>query len=189
MSRRSPLHLTPLAVALAATVAGRTAPAQAITEVSRTPVADAAQLTFGYLCDDRFVIRNDGTQPVALEYGIEKGNEHTKLDLNARETVELQSKSKAGLELWMNGKLVAIARKDRRSCKDVQGNAAVTITPLQVAENERGGPPARAYGAFGWYDPYFAPWYGYAYYGPFGRPYVTTIIRVPAGGARGGRRR
>ena len=26
-----------------------------ITEVARTPIADAAQLTFGHLCDDRFV--------------------------------------------------------------------------------------------------------------------------------------
>ena len=29
-----------------------------VTEVARTPIADGAQLTFGYLCDDRFVVRH-----------------------------------------------------------------------------------------------------------------------------------
>ena len=77
-----------------------------ITEVARTPIADAAQLTFGHLCDDRFVIRNDGTKPIELEYSLEKGTEHTKLSLNARESVELASKSKAPVELWMDGKLI-----------------------------------------------------------------------------------
>ena len=98
-----------------------------ITEVARTPIADAAQVTFGYVCDDRFMIRNDGTKSIDLEYGLEKGDQHTRITLNARESVELNSPSKAPMELWMDGKLIAKAIKDRRSCKDVVGNSQVTV--------------------------------------------------------------
>src|SRR5690349_6907316 len=62
-----------------------------VTEVSRTPINEETRITFGYLCEDRFVIRNDGDKAVDLEYAIEKGNEHTKLSVNAHELVELNS--------------------------------------------------------------------------------------------------
>ncbi len=54
--------------------------------MARTPIADAAPLTFGYLCD---------------------------------------------------GKLIAKSIKDKRLCKDVQGNASVSVAPLEVSANER----------------------------------------------------
>lgn len=161
-----------------------------ITEVARTPIADAAQITFGYLCDDRFVIRNDGTKPIDLEYGLEKGTEHTKLALGARESVELQSKAKAAMELWMDGKLIAKAVKEKRSCKDVQGNASVTVNPLEVASNK----PQRS-SAYGMPYPFYDPW-GFSYYGYAGwgwRPYsYGAVIRYPiiiGGRGRGGHRR
>lgn len=147
-----------------------------ITEVSRTPIADAAQITFGYLCDDRFVIRNDGTKPIDLEYGIEKGTEHTKLTLNARESVELASKSKNPVELWMDGKLIAKAIKEKRSCKQVQGNASVTVSPLEVATNT----PARAGYSYGPPYPFYDPWFFGFYGSPFGfRPYYSAVIGYP----------
>ena len=80
-----------------------------VTEVSRRPIADIAHLTFGSLCEDRFVIRNDGPNPVTVEYAVTKGTEHVPLTLEGREQVELESKSKEPLELWMAGKLVARA--------------------------------------------------------------------------------
>src|SRR6187399_2539936 len=92
------LTLAVLACALGST-SGTLSAQEQITEVSRTPIASAAQLTFGYLCDDRFVIRNDDTKPVDLEYGLEKGTTHTKLTLSARESVELSSKSRNAIEL------------------------------------------------------------------------------------------
>ena len=46
-----------------------------VTEVSRRPIADIAHLTFGSLCDDKFVIRNDGPNPVTVQYAVEKGEE------------------------------------------------------------------------------------------------------------------
>ena len=161
-----------------------------VTEIARTPIADGAQLTFGYLCDDRFVIRNDGTNPVDLEYAVAKSNAHTKLTINARETVELASPSREAMELWLDGKLVAKALKEKRACKDVQGNANVAIAPLEVTSNERDH-RASAYGS-----PFIDPWM-YGFYGSLGyRPYYSSfynpgfyrapiIIAYRSGGRRG----
>ena len=55
----------------------------------------------------------------------------------SRELVELESKSNATMELWMNGKLIAKAEKEKRSCKDVAGNASVLVAPLEVQSNDR----------------------------------------------------
>lgn len=186
------MHTTRTVAAVAAfAVASLSAPAlrAQVAEVSRTPLADAAQLTFGFLCDDRFVIRNDGTQSVDVEYGLERGSEHTRLTLGARESVELSSKSKNALELWKDGKLVAKASKQRRSCKDVQGNASVTVRPLEVAETD----DSRARANYGVGYPYYDPWGFGAYYGyGFGfRPYYSSVIVVGGrggGGGGGGRR-
>lgn len=191
MKRTTGLATVPLAWLVGST--GLTAPLGAqITEVARTPIADAAQVTFGYLCDDRFVIRNDGTKPIDLAYGVEKGTEHSKLALNAREAVELESKSKAAMELWMDGKLIARAIKEKRKCKDLRGNASVTVTPLEVATDERTR-PNYAYGMpYPFYDPWgFSHFYGYRSFGY--RPYYTRVVGYPIliGGTRrgGGRRR
>ncbi|MBW7932303.1 MAG: hypothetical protein H3C62_01565 [Gemmatimonadaceae bacterium] len=146
-----------------------------ITEVSRTPIADAAQVTFGYVCDDRFVIRNDGTKPIDLEYGLEKGNEHTRITLNAREEVELNSPSKASMELWMDGKLIARAMKEKRSCKEVMGNSSVTVNEPDVQTRQ----PTHVTNVYtGWGPPYpfYDPW-AFGLYGSFGyyRPYYPGV--------------
>jgi hypothetical protein len=174
-----------LAAVTTAFVGGSAPLGAQVTEVSRTPIADAAQITFGYLCDDRFVVRNDGTKPIDLEYGVEKGNEHTKLALNARESVELASASKAPLELWMDGKLIAKAYKEKRSCKDVRGNSAVTVTPLEV----KGDQPRSDRYAYGPPYPFYDPW-AFGFYGGFGyRPYYGAVFTYPVIiGGRGGRR-
>jgi hypothetical protein len=178
-----------LAAAVATTAFTTRADAQ-ITEVARTPVADVAELTFGYRCDDRFVIRNDGARSVELEYALEKGNEHTKLTLGAREVVELDSKSKDAMELWMGGKLIAKAMKEKRSCKDVAGSASVLVAPLEVQEsNPRDD--RRYYGAGPFGDPWMYGYYGYSAFGfrPFYSGYVGIPIVIGGGGrGRGGPR-
>ena len=179
-----------LALALGSLTMTSRASAQ-VSVLSRTAIDDAVHVTFGQLCEDRFVIRNDGAKPVDLEYAVEKGTEHTKLTLNARELVELESKAKEPLELWIGGKLVAKAVKEKRACKDVQGNASVLVAPLEVAANvkEDRNSYARGY-------PYSGPFmYGAGYgfgglYGGFGyRPFYTGFVGVPiivGGGSRGG---
>ena len=159
-----------------------------VTEVGRTPVADVAQLTFGYRCDDRFVIRNDGNKSVDLEYAVEKGNEHTKLTLGARELVELDSKSKDALELWMDGKLIAKAIKEKRSCKDVAGSASVLVAPLEVQSAKADTRDDRRFmvsAGFGYYDPFMYGYYGYNAWGF--RPFYAGYVGVPIviGGGRG----
>lgn len=181
------LAATACGLVASSSLLGRPLEAQ-ITEVSRTPIADAAQVTFGYLCDDRFVIRNDGTRPIDLEYGVEKGSEHTRLSLNARESVELASVSRAPMELWMDGKLIARALKEKRSCKQVQGNSSVTVTPLDVpTATPRGAAYPYAYGPpYPFYDPWAFGFYGSMIY----RPYSSAVmVRFPIIiGGRGGRR-
>jgi uncharacterized membrane protein YgcG len=187
-------HSTRWTALLALTLGSLTLTSRASAQVSvlaRTAIDDAVHVTFGQRCEDRFVIRNDGTKPVDLEYAVEKGTEHTKLTLNARELVELESTAKEPLELWIGGKLVAKAVKEKRACKDVQGNASVLIAPLEVTatvQDNRNG--------FGRGYPYYDPFmYGGGYgfgglYGGFGfRPFYTGFVGVPilvGGGSRGG---
>ena len=181
-----------LALALGSLTVTARASAQ-IAVVSRAAIDDAVHVTFGQLCEDRFVIRNDGTKPVDLEYAVEKGTEHTKLTLNARELVELESKAKEPLELWIGGKLVAKAVKEKRACKDVQGNASVLVAPLEVASTAKDdrGAFANTRG-FPYYDPFmYGAGYGFGgLYGGYGfRPFYTGFVGVPiiiGGGSRGG---
>ncbi len=193
MQKQGPLAL---ALLVAGVSAGSTLGAQ-VTEVARRPIADIAHLTFGSLCEDKFVIRNDGPNPVNLEYAVEKGTEHTRLTLNGREQVELESKSKEAMELWMDGKLVAKAEKEGRKCRDVQGNASVAVAPLEVPstnndrnDDRRGG--MRMGVGVGYGYPFYDPWYGpYGAYGWGYRPFYSGFYGVPIiiGGGRGGRRR
>ena len=174
--------------AVSAALLSSTARAQ-ITEVARTPVANVSELTFGYRCDDRFVIRNDGAASVDLEYAIEKGTEHTRFTLGPRELLELDSKAKGALELWMDGKLIAKALKEKRACKDVAGTASVMVAPLEVTTNEPERRSANTFGAYPFFDPWMSGYYGY--YSPFGfRPFYRGFIGVPIViGNRGGVRR
>lgn len=186
----------PMALAMAVAGAAVSLPLGAqVTEVARRPIADIAHLTFGSLCEDKFVIRNDGPNPVNLEYAVTKGTEHTRLTLNGREQVELESRSREALELWMDGKLVARAEKEGRKCRDVQGNASVAVAPLEVPSNERDNNNQRNMRmgvGFGYGYPFYDPWYGpFGAYGWGYRPFYSGFYGVPIiiGGGRGGRRR
>lgn len=194
---RTPHARVPALLALVA--AGLTsAPGAAaqVTEVTRRPISEITHLTFGSLCEDRFVIRNDGVTPVNLAYAVSNGSEHTRMTLGARELVELESRSKEPLELWMDGKLIAKAEKEGRKCRDVQGNASVAVAPLDVQSNERddrrNNSNARFGYGFGYGAGLYDPWYGpYGGYGWGFRPFYSGFYGVPIiiGGGRGGGRR
>jgi hypothetical protein len=192
ISMRSLRRLT--ALVLAASFTTR-ADAQ-IADVQRSAVADISRLTFGYLCDDTFVLRNDGDKPVNASLGVTKSGEQTAVALAAHEQVQFTSRSKDDVELWVDGKLVAKAEKEKRGCKDVQGNASVAVAPLEVS-----GDTDKGRSSFANY-PYFDPWF-YGAYGPWGawgggfgawgyRPFYSGYVGVPiiVGGRGGsGRRR
>lgn len=183
------------ALALAAGLTTR-ADAQ-IADVQRSAVADISRLTFGYLCNDTFVLRNDGDKTVNAMLGVTKSGEQTPVALAAHEQVQFTSRSKENVELWIDGKLVAKAEKEKRGCKEVQGNASVAVAPLEVSgDTDKGRRSVANY-------PYFDPWFASAY-GPWGawgggfgawgyRPlysgYVGVPIVVGGRGGGGGRRR
>lgn len=193
MTHHAPRRTALLALVLGSLAVSDSAAAQ-IAVLSRASIDDATHITFGQLCEDRFVIRNDGAKPVDLEYAVEKGTEHTKLTLGARELVELESTAKEPLELWVGGKLVAKAFKEKRACKDVQGNATVLVAPLEVAaagKDDRNGNNNAFARGYPFFDPFmFGGGYGFGgYYGGFGfRPFYTGFVGVPivVGGPRGG---
>jgi hypothetical protein len=202
----SPVVFRPTAALLLLTGAPVSSPLAAqITQIARRPIAEITQITFGSLCEDRFVIRNDGSNPVALEYKVSKGTEMTSVRLEGRELIELESPSKEPVELWIDGKLVAKAEKERRKCSDVQGSATVAVAPLEVgslSDRERDRDRDRAQSLLmaqrmqfgvgvGFGNPWFDPWWGpYGGYGFGFRPFYSGFYGVPIiiGGGRASRR-
>ena len=177
---------------LGALLAGTTTPVSAqITAIARSQVADISHVTFGHLCDDTFVLRNDGSRELVAQLGVSKGTEHTPVTLAAKEQLEFSSRGKEDVELWIDGKLVAKAEKEKRECKTIQGNASVTIAPLEVNTTEKDGRIRMANYPF--YDPWLygpygswgAGWRMYGAWGPrFG---YTGFVGVPiVVGTRGG---
>ena len=162
--------------ALSATAAVPMA-AQVVREGARTSPKDA-HVTFGYLCDDRFVVRNEGPDPVRLEYGLAKNDERTSLSLNGRESVELLLSTSDDLNLYTGGKVIASARREYRDCDDVEGGGHVVVRPLVVV-----GGPRVIIAPYPVYRSYYDPWYHRTYF----RPVVQAVIRIPIsiGGRRG----
>src|SRR5271169_5408563 len=76
----------------------------------------AVQLAFGYECGDRFLVKNDGSQPVSLEWKTTGSVDRSQLRLNAGESREIASASSDAVELWVNGKVVATEPKGSRAC-------------------------------------------------------------------------
>ena len=88
----------------------------------RSQAAPKIELAFGYECGDRFIVRNDGTQPVLLEYAAAGSRDRSELHLNGRQSAEIASAQDGNLELWVGGKLVASEPKGNRPCP-ASGNA------------------------------------------------------------------
>ena len=82
----------------------------------RAQAAPKIELAFGYECGDRFIVRNDGTQPVLLEYAAAGSRDRSELHLNGRQSAEIASAQDGNLELWVGGKLVASEPKGNRPC-------------------------------------------------------------------------
>ncbi|MFI5244064.1 MAG: DUF6600 domain-containing protein [Gemmatimonadales bacterium] len=94
--------------------------------------APAVQLAFGYECGDRFLIKNDGSQAVSLEWKAAGSQDRSSLHLNAKESREIASASSDAVELWVNGKLVATEPKGNKACGSASGAGAAAAGPTVV---------------------------------------------------------
>lgn len=112
--------------------------------------APTVQLAFGYTCGDRFLIKNEGNQPIALEWKAVGSQDRSQLHLNASESREIASASSDAVELWVNGKVVATEPKGNKPCganagaNPQSGAPNVIVRPLDAQSAAASdNPPAR----------------------------------------------
>jgi hypothetical protein len=156
------------------------------------------QLAFGYECGDRFLVRNDGTNPVVIEYAVAGSQDKSQLHLNGRQSAEIASAQDGNLELWVSGKVVASEPKGSRPCAGTQDRRGVTVRPIDPNESTAGQPvdsdytqqPVVIYAPRP-YDDYYYPYsyypYGYYGYSPFYYPSISIYSRGGFGRGGGGR--
>jgi hypothetical protein len=157
--------------------------------------SQSVQLAFGYECGDRFLVRNDGTNPVVIEYAVAGSQDKSQLHLNGRQSAEIASAQDGNLELWVSGKVVASEPKGSRPCAGSQDRRGVTVRPIdpnestaaQPVDSDYTQPPVVIYAPRP-YDDYYYPYsyypYGYYGYSPFYYPSISIYSR--GGFGRGG---
>lgn len=101
---------------------------------------EQVQLAFGYECDDRFLVRNDGSQIVTIEYNVAGSAERSQLQLKGKQSVEISSPSQNPLELRVGGKLVSTAHRGNTTCAPTQ--PAVVVRPLDQRDAAPSAQPA-----------------------------------------------
>ena len=101
---------------------------------------EQVQLAFGYECDDRFLVRNDGSQNVTIEYNVAGIAERSQLQLKGKQSVEISSPSPSPLELRVGGKLVSTAHKGNTVCAPTQ--PSVVVRPLDQRDATPSAQPA-----------------------------------------------
>ena len=94
--------------------------------------APSIQLAFGFECGDRFLVKNDGNTPVALEWKASGSADRSQLHLDANESREFASASNDAVELYVGGKLVATEPKGTKACDATDGTATAAATPMVV---------------------------------------------------------
>ncbi len=131
-----------------------------------------AQLAFGYQCDDKFALRNEGTSAVTVEFGVAGTTERGSATVQPNETVQLESQSPDALELYVDGKLVASEAKGDRPCTAPQGapQAAVSSDVVVVRHYE----PAQIVYVQPTEYVYVRPWDDYYYGGYYGGPVINV---------------
>jgi hypothetical protein len=165
---------------------------------ARAPLGaqERVQLAFGYECDDRFMIKNDGASTVTLEYGLEGRSERTKLSIKGKESVEIDSKGPLPVELFVDGRRVAKEAKGNRDCATTTPTSAdqptVVVRPLDPRDDNttvRVVEPVVVRPQVVYVDPWYDPfWYPRVSLGiGFGRPYYGGYYGGYSGGYYGGR--
>lgn len=153
------------------------------------------ELAFGYECGDRFLVRNDGTNPVVIEYAMAGSQDKSQLHLNGKQSAEIASAQSGNMELWVGGKIVASEPKGNRACNAPRNSARATVRPVdpdetaaaQPADSSYNAPPVVVYASpYDYYSPYYDP-YPYYGYDPFFYPTIGFYGGFYGGGYyRGG---
>ena len=135
------------------------------------------QLAFGYECDDRFLVRNDGAQTVTVEYGVSGAPQRSSLDLKGNEAIELASTTNEPLELWVAGKLVATERKGNIPCDapNEAPNPEVVVRPIVGQEYGTYVEPAYYAAPVVYVRPIYGYGYDYGYGYGYGYGYRPTV--------------
>jgi hypothetical protein len=128
------------------------------TGVSVLAAQEPARLAFGYQCDNRFALRNEGTKPVEVEYVVLGSAEKGKVHLDPDQGVSLEPKAGGDLEIRVDGKAVATGRNGHVACA-AQASQTVIVRPLNEPQYVTIVEP--------YYPPYPYPYYyNPYYYGP-----------------------
>ena len=147
--------------------------------------SQTVQLAFGYECGDRFLVRNDGTAPVVIEYALAGSQDKSQLHLNGRQSAEIASAQEGNMELWVGGKVVASEPKGNRACTARNGTG-VSVRPLDRSEAASAQPEDTTYSSpavvvygrpYDYYDDWYGSPYGYYGYSPFFYPSVGIYSR------------
>jgi hypothetical protein len=176
--------------------------ALALVAVAHAPLhaqgtSQSVQLAFGYECGDRFMVRNDGNNPVVVEYGVSGSQDKSQLHLNGLQSAEIASAQSGNVELSVNGKVVASEPKGNRACGAARGNG-VNVRPLdqtsQPGDSAYTAAPEVVYGSapyynydYDYYYPYAYGPYGYYGYSPFFYPSISVYGRGIGSRGFGGR--
>jgi hypothetical protein len=141
---------------------------------------EPTRLAFGYQCDNKFALRNEGTRPVEVEYGVVGASEKGKVHLDPNQGVSLEPASAGDFEIRVDGKTVATAKNGHTACQpEAVQSQTVIVRPLNDREYVTVVEP---------YDPYYYGGYP-VYYGPpvrYVAPRVGVYLGI-GGGWYGGR--
>ncbi len=141
-----------------------------IAGIAALAAQEPARLAFGYQCDNKFALKNEGAGPVEVEYRVVGASETGRVRLDPNQGVSLEPRSAGDLEIRVDGKVVATARNAHSACQ----SGTVIVRPLYGPE----------------YVTVVAPYYErYPYYGAYPvyvGPHVAVVtprvgIVVPFG--------
>lgn len=140
---------------------------------------EPARLAFGYQCDNKFTLRNEGKSAVDVEYGVVGTADKGKVRVEPDRGVSLETTTPGDLEIRVGGKVVATGRNGRVACAAESQSPAVIVRPLNEPEVVTVVEP---------YYPYYPYYYGgYPVY--YGGPmrYASPRVGVYFGFGVGGR--
>jgi hypothetical protein len=94
------------------------------------------QLAFGYRCDNKFALRNEGTQTADVEFVVLGTADKGRVTVKPNETVQIESATAGDVELYVDGRLIATEHKGNRSCEALTSAPSGTVTVRHLDADE-----------------------------------------------------